>query len=70
MTNSMTIAYQSDKSGFVSLIGYALIVYGFLADVTVFDETPQAMQLIGALIIFISTFFVATYKLCQQHKER
>mmetsp|Transcript_10074 Transcript_10074/g.13701 ORF Transcript_10074/g.13701 Transcript_10074/m.13701 type:complete len:90 (+) Transcript_10074:576-845(+) len=36
--NSMTIAYQSDGSGFVSLLGYGIIVYSFLSDVLIFDE--------------------------------
>ena len=36
---SMTIAYQSDNSGFVSLLGYAIILYGFLSDVLIFDES-------------------------------
>jgi drug/metabolite transporter (DMT)-like permease len=33
---SMTIAYQSDSSGFVSLLGYGIIVWGFNADIFVF----------------------------------
>lgn len=36
--NSMTIAYQRDSSGFVSLLGYAIILYGFLADLIFFNE--------------------------------
>ena len=63
-TTSVTIAYQSDSSGFVSLLGYAIILYGFLSDVFVFKEEIQTLQLVGALIIFGATFFVATVKLC------
>ena len=41
--NSMTIAYQSDSSGFVSLLGYAIIIYGFLSDILIFNEDLVAL---------------------------
>ena len=68
--NAMTIAYQSDSSGFVSLLGYAIIIYGFLSDIIVFNEDIHALQLTGALIIFAATFVVAAYKLCEAHKAK
>ena len=52
------------------MLGYAIILYGFLSDVIVFNEEIQALQLIGALIIFAVTFIVAVVKLCEQHRER
>ena len=36
--NGLTISYQRDSSGFVSLISYSLIFYGFLSDILIFDE--------------------------------
>ena len=66
----MTIAYQSDSSGFVSLLGYAIILYGFLSDVIFFNEKILALQFVGALIIFVATFIVAVIKLCEQHRQR
>ena len=36
--NSMTIAFQADGSGFVSLLGYGVIVYSFLADILIFKD--------------------------------
>mmetsp|Transcript_31339 Transcript_31339/g.38831 ORF Transcript_31339/g.38831 Transcript_31339/m.38831 type:complete len:95 (+) Transcript_31339:1120-1404(+) len=66
----MTIAYQSDGSGFVSLLGYGIIVYSFLSDVLIFDEDLVFLQLVGALVIFTATFFVAVFKLCEQHRAR
>ena len=68
--NSMTIAYQSDSSGFVSLLGYAIIVYGFASDVLIFNEQLVALQLLGALLIFSATFFVAVFKLCEAKTQR
>ena len=66
----MTIAYQSDSSGFVSLLGYAIIIYGFLSDIIIFNEEIMALQLAGALLIFLATFAVAVYKLCEQHRMK
>ena len=66
----MTIAYQSDSSGFVSLLGYGIIVYGFLGDVIVFDETILPLQFTGAMIIFSATFIVAVFKLCEARKAK
>ena len=34
--NMLTIAYQKDSSGFVSLMAYTIVVYGFLADILIF----------------------------------
>ena len=40
---SVTGAYQSDASGFVSLLGYSIIIYGFLFDVIIFNENIMAL---------------------------
>lgn len=68
--NSMTIAYQRDRSGFVSLFGYCIIIYSFLLDIVWFDEDLVWLELLGALLIFAVTFVIAFYKLCEQHKAR
>lgn len=67
---SMTIAYQSDSSGFVSLLGYAIILYGFMSDVFFFDETLLPLQLFGALLIFSATIIVAVLKLYGAYKAK
>ena len=37
--NSYTIAYQSDSSGFVSLISYVSVIYAFVVDILIFNES-------------------------------
>ena len=67
--NSMTIAYQSDSSGFVSLLGYTIVFYGFLADIVVFNEDIQGLELAGALLVLAATVVVAVIKLCQAYRQ-
>lgn len=68
--NSMTIAYQSDSSGFVSLLGYTIVFYGYLADIVVFRVDIQGLELVGALIVLTATVVVAVIKLCQAYRQK
>ena len=54
----------------MSLISYALIFYGFLSDVIIFDEKILPLEVIGAVVILASTMTVATIKLCEAYKQR
>jgi drug/metabolite transporter (DMT)-like permease len=54
--NSMTVAFQSDSSGFISLVSYISIVYAFIGDVVIFNETFVPIELacsIGILAVII-----------------
>ena len=66
----MTIAFQRDSSGFVSLVSYMLIFYGFLSDIIIFDEQILALELIGAMVVLAATITVATVKLCEAYRKR
>ena len=68
--NSMTIAYQRDSSGFVSLLGFTVVIYGFLADVFIFQESIQPLELAGAILILAATVTVSVIKLCQANREK
>ena len=61
--NMMTFAYQLDTSGFISLLFYISIVYSYLSDVFLFKEQIEGLEIIGVLLIFITTLTVATIKL-------
>ena len=60
---SITIAYQSDSSGFVSLFSYLNIVYGYICDLIILDITLNAVEFSAALIILIVAIAIAYYKL-------
>ena len=61
--NCATIAYQSDSSGFVALISYVMIVYGFLSDCLIFNESFSWVELSGAACIISVTIVTSIVKL-------
>ena len=65
-----TFAYQSDRSGFVSLISYMSIVYAYMSDTLIFGEGLRAIELIAAIVILVVAVGVAAYKLYIQNKEK
>ena len=67
---ALTIAYASDKSGFVCIFTYMNIVYGYLADVFFFDESLNSIELLAALTIILVALSVAIYKLRMKQKEQ
>lgn len=67
---SMTVAYQKDSSGFISLLGYSTIVYAFLADIFVIPQTIYPLEYAGTFIILIVTITIAAVKLIQLRRER
>lgn len=67
---TITIAFKSDKSGFVSLFTYLNIVYGYLADIFFLDESLNTIEFLAALTILLVALSVAYYKLRGQWKEK
>lgn len=65
--NAQNIAFQNDKSGFISIFGYLAVVYSFIADEFIFRAPVSGFDLFGAVTIFTVTVGVAIYKLRQQH---
>ena len=46
------VGYQNERAGFVTLLAYIGLIYAFLGDIFIFDESFGAMELIGVMIIF------------------
>ena len=66
--NAFTVAYQSDKSGFVGLLSYMSILYGALGDVLILGETITVMQIIAALILGCTTVLIVAQKLVEARR--
>lgn len=66
--NSMTIAFQSDSSGFVALISYITIIYAFVSDCTIFKESFSWIELVAALVILVVTVATSVYKIKEGNK--
>ena len=60
---SQNIAFQSDTSGFISLISYISVAYGFIADELIFNESITGMELMGATLILVVCLTTAVLKL-------
>lgn len=58
-----TIALQNEKSGFITSIGYISIVYSFMGDLIVFDQSFSFQELIGATIIIAVIVFLLAKEL-------
>lgn len=61
--NLRNISYQKDTSGFMALIGYTTVVYGFAADIFIFKDEISQVDLFSAMLIIIVTVGTALYKL-------
>jgi hypothetical protein len=56
-------AYQSDATGFVSLLSYTGCIWGFLADFILFKMSFTVIQLVCAIIILVTVVYIALYNL-------
>ena len=50
--NAHNIAFQSDSTGFISIFGYLVVLYGFLADEFIFGTSLTGFDLLGGVLIF------------------
>ena len=57
-----TLAFQSGKTGKVSIIAYSMLIYSMLVDLFVFEITFSLLQGAGMLIVFAASFAVALTK--------
>jgi len=56
------ITFQSCEMGFISLFGYLIVVYSFLADILVFHVSFSTLGLLGTVVILIVSMGVGCYK--------
>ena len=68
--NAVTIAFQSDSSGFVALISYVNILYAFVADVVIFKESFGWVELLAACVILVVTVGTSIYKIREGNKAK
>ncbi len=66
---SLTLAYQSGASGFVSLFSYLNIVYGYLCDLFILKISLNAIEFCAALLILIVALTIGYYKLRKNNKK-
>ena len=57
------IAYQNERSGFITLLAYVGLIYAFLGDTFLFGEKFGALEIIGVTIIFLLNLALIFYKM-------
>ena len=65
----ITVAYQSDKSGFVALLMYLNIVWAYLADILLLDESLNVIEFMAALTILLIAISITFFKLRRQSEQ-
>ena len=48
---SITIAFQNERSGFITILGYIGLVYAALVDIFIFHEKLVWFELVGIVIV-------------------
>lgn len=61
--NTRNVAYQVDSSGFIALISYTNVFYGFVADIFIFKQQIEWWDYFGAGLIVTVCAISALYKL-------
>mmetsp|Transcript_31412 Transcript_31412/g.41607 ORF Transcript_31412/g.41607 Transcript_31412/m.41607 type:complete len:111 (-) Transcript_31412:24-356(-) len=52
------IAYQNERPGLITIIGYIGLLYGFLVDTFLMDEKFTGFEFLGVLIILVMNIIV------------
>lgn len=65
-----TIAFQSDKSGFVAMVTYMSVVYAFLCDTFVLHESLNIVELCCTVWIVCVALGIACFKLRKQREAQ
>ena len=60
---SMTIAMQSESSSFVAIIGFMIVVYGYVVEQLLFSEAIGGAEMLNAFFIVGVTLSTALYKI-------
>jgi drug/metabolite transporter (DMT)-like permease len=47
------IAFQNEKSGLITILGYVGLLYAFLGDTFIFGEKFENLELVGVIVIFV-----------------
>jgi len=55
-------AFQLDKAGRTAGLNFLLIIFGYLADISIFSYSMQWFEILGASVIIISSVIVFLFK--------
>ena len=67
MLNTMTIAMQNERSGFITMLGYLTLAYSCIGDIFIFSETFGWIEIAAITVILLVNITLICTKL---NKER
>ena len=67
---SMCIAFQSEQTSVVSMVGYLAIVYALFTDLFIFGETLGNVELLGCAFVISITLIMGFYRMHQNKKKQ
>ena len=65
--NIMTIGNQCNNPATIGLITYLSVLYNYIVDVSLFDESFTPVQYAGMILCIGSSFTAAIVKICLEH---
>ena len=66
---SMCIAFQSDSTSIVSMVGYLAIVYALFTDLFVFGERLSKVELLGCAFVITITLLMGLYRMAKANHK-
>ena len=60
---------QCGNLGFIGLIQYIAVFYGFLIDVTIFKDELRTIDLLASAVILTTTMAVSAYKIYHENND-
>ena len=61
-----TVAYQNEKSGLITLIGYIGLVYAFAGDTFFLKETIGGVEIVGVILILTMNVLVVISRMREE----
>lgn len=68
--HAITLGFQSDSTGFVALITYLTVPYGYFADLWIFDEFFTVVQTLAVLVILAIMVGISVHDLRKEAQKK
>ena len=68
-TASQTVAFQSDNTTLIMIVANIGLVYFFLADTFVFNETFTWIELVSVVVITVVVLSITLFKIEEKKKQ-
>ena len=64
------VAYQVEKSGIITMLGYVALVYACLVDLFIFHDMLNWLEWIGLSVIMLTTILLTTHLIRNKNEAK